>query len=170
MKFFHKRYLLPATCYKSRGYTIVETLVAMGVFLVITTVAVGGFVRALYYHRQALALTAVNSNASAVIEQMAREIRTGTDFNILASSLNFDNALNEAVTYDLAGGSVIRSASSPPEAITDTNVIVEYLNFEYLQIASYPPRIIINLGVRTQSSSSNSGVVHLQTTVSGRNF
>ena len=57
------------------GFTLVELLVAIGVFSILISVAVGTFARALRTQRQTAALIAANSNASLVLEQMAREIR-----------------------------------------------------------------------------------------------
>ncbi len=60
-----------------RGFTIVELLVAMGIFLIVVEIAVGGFVNALRAQKQVAALIAAEGNADLALEQMAREIRTG---------------------------------------------------------------------------------------------
>lgn len=63
-----------------RGFTIIELLVASTIFIIILTIAVGGFVRVLRMQRAIVALMEANDNASFTIEQMAREIRTGYNF------------------------------------------------------------------------------------------
>lgn len=60
-----------------RGFTLVEMLVAVAVFMIIVAIGVGGFARALRTQREVAALIAAQSNASLALEQMAREIRTG---------------------------------------------------------------------------------------------
>ena len=66
--------------FKRKGFTLVETLVAVAVFSILVAIGVGGFARALQTQRQVAALIASESNASIAIEQMAREIRTGYAF------------------------------------------------------------------------------------------
>jgi prepilin-type N-terminal cleavage/methylation domain-containing protein len=60
-----------------RGFTLIEMLVAIGVFAVVVAIATGGFVNSLRTQRQVASLISAQSNASLVLEQMAREIRTG---------------------------------------------------------------------------------------------
>lgn len=61
----------------SQGFTLVEILVAMGVFTIVIAIATAGFVNSLRTQRQVASLISAQSNASLVLEQMAREIRTG---------------------------------------------------------------------------------------------
>jgi prepilin-type N-terminal cleavage/methylation domain-containing protein len=60
-----------------KGFTLVEVLVAMGIFVIVIAIATGGFVNSLRTQRQVASLISAQSNASLVLEQMAREIRTG---------------------------------------------------------------------------------------------
>jgi prepilin-type N-terminal cleavage/methylation domain-containing protein len=59
------------------GFTIIELLVAIGLFTIVVTIAVGGFTNALKTQRQVSSLIATQSNVSIALEQMTREIRTG---------------------------------------------------------------------------------------------
>jgi len=63
-----------------KGFTLIESLVSVGIFSVVVSIAAGGFVQALQTQRQLEGLISANSNAGLVIEQMAREIRTGRAF------------------------------------------------------------------------------------------
>jgi prepilin-type N-terminal cleavage/methylation domain-containing protein len=60
-----------------RGFTLIEVLVAIGVFSIVVAIATGGFVNSLRTQRQVASLISTQSNASLVLEQMAREMRTG---------------------------------------------------------------------------------------------
>ena len=60
-----------------RGFTLIESMVAVAIFSVVVSLAAGGFVQALQTQRRLEGLIAANSNAGLVMEQMAREIRTG---------------------------------------------------------------------------------------------
>ncbi len=63
-----------------KGFTLIEMLVAIGIFSIVISIATGGFVSSLRTERQAAALISAQSNASLVLEQMAREIRTSSLF------------------------------------------------------------------------------------------
>jgi prepilin-type N-terminal cleavage/methylation domain-containing protein len=60
-----------------KGFTLIEMLVTVGLFTIIITIAVGGFTNAIRTQRQVSSLISAQSNVSLVLEQMARQIRTG---------------------------------------------------------------------------------------------
>lgn len=60
-----------------KGFTLVELLVAIAVFSILISIGVGGFVHALRTQREVAALISAQSNASAALEQITREVRTG---------------------------------------------------------------------------------------------
>jgi type IV fimbrial biogenesis protein FimU len=60
-----------------KGFTLIELLVTVGLFMIIITIAVGGFTNAIRTQRQVSSLISAQSNVSLALEQMAREIRTG---------------------------------------------------------------------------------------------
>jgi prepilin-type N-terminal cleavage/methylation domain-containing protein len=131
---------------RTKGFTLVELLVAVALFAIIVDVAAGGFVRALRAQRQTSALLAANSNASLVLEQMFREMRTGSDFigeNLydpcpvssdpttkICKEITFVNAMGESVTYSYGVDSnefgVVKRNNLP---ITGSNVDVKDLGF-----------------------------------------
>src|SRR3989344_9647798 len=86
-----------------KGFTMIELIVAMGIFLILISAATSVFVQALRTQRAIVALMAANDNASLVLEQMAREIRVGYNFqtNVSEDELTFVNAYNELVIYRL---------------------------------------------------------------------
>jgi hypothetical protein len=145
----------------------------MGLFAVVMGIAVGGFVSAIRTQRQAAGLLLANSNASLVLEQMAREIRTGYQFSCAplpecqTSVLSFTNMRMQLVTYSLSGGAIFRNGAQ----LTAANVDVQYLNFYLSGTApndGYPPRITITLGVSSREAGVSANPVRIQTTVSAR--
>lgn len=169
-----------------KGFTLVESLVAVGLFSILVAVAWGGFVNALRTQREVTAMISAQSNAGLALEQMAREIRTGYLFchdpgssvpNLTCASsctveangawkcdntLDFFNAASEEVTYRLQGGALQRAAggSGSFQSITSDNVNIQYLSF-YLQGQlegdHWNPRITISLEVSPSSTYLSPG-------------
>lgn len=145
---------------------MIELLVAVALFVIVISIASGTFVQALRTQREVLALMAANDNASLALEQMVREIRTGSVFSTTGSSLSFNNYLNKPVTYDLSGEKIQRNG----QTITASNVAVTYLNFTLFggePADGQSTRVLINLGVSSKGNLQGF-VTPLQTSVSSR--
>jgi prepilin-type N-terminal cleavage/methylation domain-containing protein len=169
-----------------KGFTLTELVVAMGVFLVAVTLAVGGFIRALKTQRIVNHLMSVNSNASIVLEQMVREFRTGhtattTTFqSSLCSSgadiLEFINSKGNKVTYKAEDGAIKKQECRGSDCtninflpLTAANVYVQRLCFIKTQTSSGDPwRITFLLKISSPNPELQSNVINLQTTVSSR--
>ncbi len=176
----------------TRGFTVVELLVAIGLFSAIASIAVGGFVRALRTQRQVTALISVNDNTFLALEEMARELRigklfcandatgSGTAFSQSCRTLDgvhfhsiafISGFTNETIEYRLVDGYLEKGVGGAFTKITGGGVLVEYLNFVITgnQINDKKqPRITISLGVTSRSSGSAISTTRLQTTVSAR--
>ncbi len=169
-----------------RGFVLVELMIAIGVFIVVATIAVGGFARSLRTIRQNAALVSASGNTSLALEQMTREMRTGVDFCTngqtcsLPDSLSFKNAKGDSITYSLADGIILRTCAvdtgtcdgDPGEyPITPSTTIIKSLSFSTLGTEpgdNYQPRITITVGVSAKEAGLSSSVTTLQTTVSSR--
>ncbi len=158
---------------RQKGFTLIELLVAMSLFLILVAVATGTFIQTLRAQRIITELTAANDNATQVIEQMAREIRTGFNFaDSTKTVLRFVNYRSEQVSYKLIGGSVFRcvgdcNADVDFSPITAPEVKVAKFEFIYSGISltdRLPPRITIILSILGPRDIK----VNLQTTVSSR--
>lgn len=173
----------------TRGFTILELVVAIGLFSIILTIAVGGFVRVLRTQREAAALLGANSAASLALEQIAREVRTGHFFCngeetpgcdcvdsgscVLSRDIWFVNAEGRLVIYRLLDGVIERSIDGNVnfEPITPSNVFVDHLFFAFFgnrRSDGFPPRITISLGAGIHAAGTGRGIINLQTTVSAR--
>jgi len=147
---------------RQAGFTMIELLVAIALFVVVIAVTSTIFIQSLRSQRQTVALMAQNDNASLALEQMIREIRTGFGFrgNAGGNRLEFLNYLGEPTVYRLENDAIFRN----DRAITANNVQVEALNF--ILTGEQPAdgrstRVTILLEI---------GHTNLQTTVSVRNL
>ncbi len=157
----------------SRGFTLVELLIAMTIFIVVVAISISSFVRALRGQQAIVALISTNDNASLALEQMAREIRTSKNFSRLGDSgLEFQNADGETVTYELSENKIMRRTNSEgAAAITAANVKIERLSFTLLtSVAGRPiqPRVTITMRVSSPKRDVQTIFTDIQTTVSPR--
>jgi type II secretory pathway pseudopilin PulG len=159
------------------GFTIVELLVAMGLFMVLVGIATGGFVKTLRTQKAIVGLMAANDNMNLALEQMAREIRTGYNFSKISDSeFQFVNAHNQVVWYRLNQGAIERGTEDvllrrTYKKITADNVKV--INFKTELFGNnpgdgYPPRITISLSVTGAGGYLESITTNIQTTISAR--
>jgi prepilin-type N-terminal cleavage/methylation domain-containing protein len=164
-----------------KGFTLVEVLVAITIFSILVSIGVGGFVRALHTQHQIASLIAAHSDASAAIEQVAREIRTGYLFcndpnnngslnatcatyctvsgNVWTCNgfLDFYNASGFNVDYKLEGGALERSQSGAGgfAPITGTASHISYLTFTLFGATEgdhWTPRVTLAIGVSPSST------------------
>ncbi len=149
-----------------QGFTLVEVLTAIAVFSIVVTIAAGAFVSAMKAQGELAGIIAMQSNASTALEQMTREIRTGSQFSGSGGSLSFTNAKGQGVTYGLQGGALARN-SSP---LTGANMTVTSLSFIVFGNTSgdhWNPLITILMNAAPNSSGASGGI-NLETSVSAR--
>lgn len=162
--------------YKNKigGYTIAEMIVAVGIFLILISIAAGSFIRILRTQRETMALLATNSNASLAMEQISREVRTGGAFLVSGDELHFTNSKNEAVIYRVNrdSGKIQRSTDGVNfNDITADNVKVFNLSFIVFNGGAgdrYPFRVTVIIQASPNLASFTSPVINLQTTISAR--
>ena len=157
------------------GFTLIELMIAMGVFVLLIGIVVNIFISSLQKQRSAVALMVTNDNASIALEQMAREIRTGKGFSVpLPQTLQFTNAKGEAVLYqyDSQNKEVERRVNNGvPLPVTGNNVTISDLRFTIVPLGtSWPPRIVINVQVGFTDRSLQNITNEFQTTVSVRDI
>ncbi|MFH1759099.1 MAG: prepilin-type N-terminal cleavage/methylation domain-containing protein [Patescibacteria group bacterium] len=155
----------------TRGFTMIELLVATTLFVVVIGIASGLFIQSLRSQRATMALMAANDNASLTLEQMSREIRIGSMFstNSDGTQLSFTSQRSGAVIYrfDDANGLIERNGI----ALTSDNVEVVYLYFDLMGEElgdGQSTRVTIRLGVSANDERAQDIVTRLQTTVSSR--
>lgn len=174
------------------AFTIIELLVATALFVVIVAIASGSFVSALRTQRAMVALMAANDNVSLAIEQMAREIRTGTEFCINInnscsdSKLVFTNYKGKQTIYQLGTKTISRVflqkgvkigiLQKGNQQITADNVDVQNLKFIVSGNKTNDDQatrvtIVIKVAVPQKGFIGVRGAfTNLQTTISVRNL
>ncbi len=166
---------------KKRGFTVIELMVAMSMFVVLIGVATGTFLETLRVQRIVTELSAANSNATQAIEQISREIRTGYSFeqSTPPDILKFINYKNETILYKMENadkiacgqttgvvGCLLRSndGGSTWNAITAPEVKVKRFNVYVVTGANVMSRVTVVISIAGPKNID----VDLQTTISSR--
>ncbi len=157
---------------KQTGFTLIELIVAIGIFGLVVTMTVSIFVVALISQRRIISLRNVEDNTRFALESMAREIRTGKNFGGSVNSLSFTNAKSESVIYRLNNNTIEQSSDGGANylIVTGPEVMVDYLNFYLLGQASgdgLEPRVTITVGVTSRIGNQASNI-KIQNTISER--
>ena len=138
----------------SLGFTIVEMIVAFGMFSVIMVIAVGSLLSLIEANHKAQAQKTVVNNLHFALENMSRNIRTGSNYHCgdesvtsvtvaqdcpttPATQLVFKGRDDGYVLYTLEDGMIKRSKNQSasdlllfdPIPITAPEIQVEHLNF-----------------------------------------
>jgi prepilin-type N-terminal cleavage/methylation domain-containing protein len=127
------------------GFTLVELLIAVSLFVVIVTVSIGAIVSIFDANRKAQSSKTVVDNLNLSIENMARTIRFGGDYYCGISSsgtnncpLTPDSSLSvtfggKRIIYTLDGSAIKRSDDGGPYiAITSQDTYIDYMKFYVL--------------------------------------
>lgn len=156
---------------KSRkGTTIVEMMVAFGVFSIFITTAIGGFVYALRYQKLSMLMLEANESTGLALEEIARDIRTAQPETIAASggSLSFTDDKGRAVSYALQGS--VLTKNGDPITSEDPSIAIQSFAVSRWENANtkIPPRVLINIAVAVNYRGMQPITTNLQTTVSPR--
>ncbi|OGY58742.1 MAG: hypothetical protein A3H06_00560 [Candidatus Colwellbacteria bacterium RIFCSPLOWO2_12_FULL_44_13] len=164
---------------KEKAFTTVELLVAISLFIILITLAAATFFQAIRIQNTVVKLVASNDNAAQIMEQIAREIRTGV-FTMPedpsgVSVIGFTNARQEYVQYKWEDNAIkkckrivgVSCNNQDFKRITSENTKVTNLRFILKGTGSddhFPPRVTI----LTTFEGPNEISFHYQTTVSAR--
>ena len=153
-----------------------EMIVAVGVFAVVATIAVGSLLVLTSIEQRVNSNQVNQDNIRFAVEAMAREIRTGLAFNTDSCSpspcLSFTNLLNNYVVYSLdtatfalkrsEGGSTAYPGTAP-------EVKIESLNFYVIGVEpndNYQPAETLALRATSPKDSPKAVSLAVQTTIS----
>ncbi len=142
----------------TRGFTLLELIVSIGLFMVVVTIAMSAYLSLISLNRKAQATNDVVSNLSFVIESMSRSIRTGTAYSCNGGTNCWPNGLNtfsftdengQRVTYRLNGGANPSVGSCLGNGVCDDSTA---------QVLTDPRINVTNLKFYTQGVGNNDGL------------
>lgn len=129
----------PLSTRASRGFTLVEMTLSLGIFTIVLFIATSAFFTIVNADRKARAVRIAADNLNLTLEDMSRRIKTGNTYNCGggatgtndcsggSSSFAFNEKVGTRTTYKLESGSIFRNGTqvtSPEITITGLNFIV----------------------------------------------
>ncbi len=135
------------------GFTIIEMIIAFAIFAIVMVISVGSFVSLMEANHKAQTLKTVVNNLHFALENISRNVRTGTNYHCgfsgspidprdcasePSSRLIFRARSGEYVLYELSAGAILRAKDKNPSAllvfenripITAPEVAIDTLNF-----------------------------------------
>lgn len=120
-----------------KGYTLIELIVAIGVFALVMTLSSGAYLMMIGLNRQAQGIATGIDSLSFALESMTRDIRTGSAYDCGGAgdcpsggnSFSFKNKSGTAVTYSLSGSTLEKTVGTTPSPLTDPSVTISSLTF-----------------------------------------
>ena len=146
--------------YETRGYTLLEMMVAIGLFSLVMLLTTGAFLKLISLDRVARGTNDIVNNLSFAVDTMERSIRTGRNYQCGgpggtncwfpqsgSSTFTFTDENGRTVTYLLkTNGSIGRCAltsgtCTPANAIslTDERITIETMRFYVQGVGITPP-------------------------------
>lgn len=98
------------------GFTLVEMLVALGIFAIVSLVAVGALVRIVGLNRQAQSMQAAMNNLSFGLDSMSRDMRFGSNFYCRDYLIGDQTFWSGSGTFPPSTGVLCNSGTLPPNS------------------------------------------------------
>jgi Tfp pilus assembly protein PilW len=124
---------------KEGGYTLVELIVAVGLFALVMLLTSGAYLMMISLNRHAQGIATGIDNLSFALETMTRDIRTGSGYSSDGTTFSFTNANGSSVSYVRStsslycgasgNGCLVRTSGGSSVAITDPSVDITSLSF-----------------------------------------
>lgn len=112
----------------TRGYTLLEMMVSVGLFSVVMLIATAAYLTLISVDRQTRATSDLMTNLSYTVDNMSRSIRTGTDYCVASCSqtrFSFIDSEGRQIVYRLSGSTITRQIDGATEvAITDPRISI----------------------------------------------
>lgn len=158
-----------------QGFTLVELLITVFIFSIISIIIGGIFVQVLNIQKRASAVQEIQENMNFVLELMAREIRVSKVCPITgqcssSSVLDMEHPVNGDINYNLQGGQIHRVVNGIDTTMSSSRV--EFTNLGFYVSGDdnndgFQPRVTIVISAKSLDFDSLPEIV-AQTTVSQR--
>ena len=104
----------------SGGFTIIETMISVSIFLIVVMIGIDSLLNASLIYQKSRDQRSIMDNLTFIMEDISRNIRTGTDFRCISGVFNVSQVNNTPQSCQNGGGAIVfENASGNPGIITD---------------------------------------------------
>lgn len=158
-----------------QGFTLIELIVAMTLFITVLSVVLTLLNMSLKAHRRVIALQNVEENARFLMDFITKEVRMSTINSSTEASLNITRSDGELVIYTFSSGRIERTTSTPSNSgpISSDQVIINgSFHVEGISGGDFAqPKVTISMEIKgTGAKIEEQAKINIQTTISQRNF
>lgn len=133
MRYFFTKGAITTRHLPRGGFTLVELMVAVGLFAVVMLLASGAYLMMIGLNQQAQVITTGIDNLSFALETMTRNIRIGSHYSCGGlggdctgggTSITFTNPQGVSVTYGMSGSALTQTVGGTLSQLTDSSVTI----------------------------------------------
>ncbi|MFA5047495.1 MAG: prepilin-type N-terminal cleavage/methylation domain-containing protein [Patescibacteria group bacterium] len=168
-----------------RGFTLMEMIIAAGLFAILSVVVSGIFMAANNLQQQAVSSERLQNDGRYILDKIAKEVR-GREVNLVypsdnpTSTLSFkSDEFNDVVTFFYDSNSVWYDINGDFATLNSDDVEVIDLKFftyptkdpfSYVSPADIQPRVTVFLKMRNKLQNKYQKEIFLQTTISSKYY
>ncbi len=104
----------------SGGYTIIETMIAVSLFLVIIMTGMGALLNANLLHQKSRDMRSIMDNLSFIMEDMSRNLRTGYNYYCITGADTL-SSVSATESGSSCWGIAFESSATPANQVADPN-------------------------------------------------
>lgn len=156
-----------------QGFTLIEMIVAVGVFAVAITISLATYLNITDIQKKAGAIRAINDNLNFSLEIMMRDIRGSYNYQSDGTSLSITNFAGHTITYNLSTNKRLQRSvdGGTPIPLTAPEVTITKLQFVIKGQDGgdqFQPMATIIINGESGETEKIKNTFNLQTTVSQR--
>lgn len=126
---------------RSRGYSLIELMVAISLFSIVVTIATGAYLLMISANREAQAITTGINNLSYALESMTRTIRTGAHYSCSGDTFSFYQLgdSNKPLSYKIDSVSKqLQQSTNGTDwvGLTDPSVSIDAANSKFICVGT----------------------------------
>lgn len=114
MKFFLRKT-------KNTGYTIIETMIAISIFLIVIMIGMGALLNTSLLHSKSQDMRSIMDNLSFVMDDMSRNLRTGYDYRCSNDTVSSFTSSNINIPLSCPNGNIIAFESASGDPLDNSN-------------------------------------------------
>jgi prepilin-type N-terminal cleavage/methylation domain-containing protein len=166
----------------SKGFTLVELLTAITIFLAVSSIVFGAAASLIRYQKQMITMQSMFNDGSYALEYMGRFIRMArrdADESCISLGRNYENPgantanirfldyAGNCRRFFLSDGEIKEQTATGTVSLTSSGNDIENLSFLIVDESGKQPRVVISFRVSNVSSNTS---FNLETLISQRNL